>query len=124
MVMLLRLVEPPIVALTLVKITVLVPVPGLNVPLLIHAPAPLLIVNCELTGAFTIPFVSIFNEPNNTVGFKVGSLGVVAASGMYTIVRSDGVAFGVQFVAVVQESLTDPFQVKELVADSSRVNKT
>ena len=81
-------------------------------------------VNCSLSGAFKIPPASIFKEPNSTAGFKIGSLGVVAASGMYTIVKSDGVAFGVQLAAVVHDVLTEPFHVSDVAADSSRVSKT
>jgi hypothetical protein len=66
----------------------------------------------------------MLSEPSKTAGFNIGSLGVVAAFGMYTIVSSEGVAFGVQLAAVVHDVLTEPFHVSEPASDSSSVSNT
>jgi hypothetical protein len=123
-IILLKLVVPAIVASPVValNVTLFVPVPGLKVPLLIHAPVVPVMVNWEPDGELSIPPVSIESDFMVTVGFSIGSFGVVVALGIITAVLSVGTALGVQFAAVVHESLTEPFHTTVATWELARVN--
>src|SRR5690606_13841902 len=111
------------VASALVNTTV-EPATAFNCPLLIHAPPAPLIVTTDSAGALITPPVSIFNVLMVTSSLKIGSLVVVAASGIMTAVSSDGVAFGVQLAAVVHELLVLPFQISTSASDAAMVSET
>src|ERR1035437_1476192 len=89
------------VAAAFVKITVLVL--GLKVPpLLLHAPLAPEMVTVEAAVAFKIPPLLIVSVPTarGSAG-NVGSLGVVPASGITTLAKSDGNPLGLQFVGTI-----------------------
>jgi len=110
-VILLKLVVPYINAFELVKITVLEPALNVPPPKLSQALGPPFNVSCESVPAFnTAPLFRVMLFISVDPG-RVGSFGVVEASGIMISLVETGVFAGVQLPTSVHDVLIDPFQV-------------